>query len=225
VVHPLDRPVWNTLTSGLAHLASGDATALKIDPDHGLFAASADLSINGLAALRTLAGSGEIWIVERMPLPAVTGLLSLDASQVAQMVAETITAADEPDFAIEPLGEADAPDMLALATLTEPGPFLHKTHRLGRVVGIKQDGQLVAMAGERMRMPGFAEVSGVCTHPDHRGRGYAAALMRLVAQRILVEGETPFLHAYAGNGGAISLYERLGFRHRAMMTRTILAAG
>jgi hypothetical protein len=75
VAHPLDRPVWNTLTSGLAHLASGDATALKIDPDHGLFAASADLSINGLAALRTLAGSGEIWIVERMPLPAVTGLL------------------------------------------------------------------------------------------------------------------------------------------------------
>ncbi|MEI9963878.1 MAG: GNAT family N-acetyltransferase [Caulobacteraceae bacterium] len=104
--------------------------------------------------------------------------------------------------------------MLALATLTQPGPFFARTHQLGDFIGVKQEGRLVAMAGERMRPTGFTEVSGVCTHPDWRGRGYAAGLMRLVAARILARGETPFLHVYASNTGAIALYEALGFRLR-----------
>ena len=89
--------------------------------------------------------------------------------------------------------------MLALATLTRPGPFFARTHQLGAFIGVKQDGRLVAMAGERMQPTGFTEVSGVCTHPDPRGRGYAGGLMRQVAARILARGETPFLHAYADN--------------------------
>jgi predicted GNAT family acetyltransferase len=118
--------------------------------------------------------------------------------------------------------------MLALATLTEPGPFFEKTHRLGDFVGVRAGGQLVAMAGERMKPDGFTEVSGVCTHPGHRGRGYAATLMRHVAARILARGETPFLHAYAtthththNNHAAIALYQRLGFalRREILMTR------
>jgi predicted GNAT family acetyltransferase len=220
--HPLDRPVWSTLNSGWADLAIGDASALRIAPDHGVFAASATLSADGLAALRSLPEYGAMWLVERAPLPPVPGLQFAEETAVAQMVADAITPGDQPGFAIEPLGEADAPEMFALATLTAPGPYLARTHRLGRFVGIKQGGRLVAMAGERMRMPGFAEVSAVCTDPDYRGRGYAAALMRQVAQRTLAEGDVPFLHAYAGNSGAIGLYERLGFRHRAMMIRTIV---
>jgi ribosomal protein S18 acetylase RimI-like enzyme len=225
VAHTLDRPVWNALTSNWAHLALGDTTALRIEPDHGPFAASADLSPDGLSALGALPETDGMWVVEREPLPVIPGFHVLGEAPVSQMVAESITPDDEPGFAIEPLGEADAPDMLALATLTEPGPYLTKTYRLGRFVGVRQAGRLVAMAGERMRMPGFAEVSGVCTHPDHRGRGYAAALMRLVAQRMLDEGDTPFLHAYAGNSGAIALYERLGFRYRTTMIRTVLGTG
>jgi len=100
--------------------------------------------------------------------------------------------------------------MLALATLTRPGPFFDRTHQLGDFLGVRIEGQLVAMAGERMKPLGFTEVSVVCTHPDHRGRGYAGALMRLVAARILDHGETPFLHAYASNRGAIALYETRG---------------
>lgn len=86
---------------------------------------------------------------------------------------------------------------------------------------MKANGRLVAMAGERMKPDGFTEVSGVCTHPEHRGRGYAGALMRLVAGRILDRGETPFLHAYASNRGAIALYQTLGFtlRRGVLMTR------
>ena len=115
--------------------------------------------------------------------------------------------------------------MLALATLTQPGPFFARTHRLGGFIGVKQDGVLVAMAGERMKVEGFTEVSGVCTQPDHRGNGYAGGLMQLVAQAILARGETPFLHVYADNAGAIALYQTLGFRFRAALTMTVLARG
>jgi predicted GNAT family acetyltransferase len=112
--------------------------------------------------------------------------------------------------------------MFDLATLTKPGPYFARTHRLGDFVGVKQDGRLIAMAGERMKPDGFTEVSGVCTHPDARGRGYAGALMRVVVAKILARGETPFLHVYAANTGAIGLYETLGFALRREVTMTVL---
>ncbi|PXA83164.1 GNAT family N-acetyltransferase [Nostoc sp. 3335mG] len=220
--HPLDRPIWNTLTGGWAHLAEGRDRAFQVERDHGPFAAPADFSPENVDALRALSGAaGELWLVEAGPLPALPGFVILREADLTQMVAETITPG-EPDFEVEELGEADAAEMLALATLTKPGPFLSKTHRLGRFIGVKRERKLVAMAGERMRMPGFAEVSGVCTHPDHRGRGYAAGLMRLAAQRMLDQGETPFLHAYASNTAAIGLYETLGFRIRRDVRLTVV---
>jgi predicted GNAT family acetyltransferase len=112
--------------------------------------------------------------------------------------------------------------MLALATLTKPGPFLPRTHELGQFWGVKENGRLIAMAGERMKLPGFTEVSGVCTHPDFRGRGLAGVLSRVVATHIMNRGETPFLHAYAANRPAISLYESLGFRLRCNVGVTVL---
>ena len=137
------------------------------------------------------------------------------------MVAEAITPGAA-EFEVTALTEADAAEMRALAHLTRPGPFAERTHQLGEFIGVKLDGRLVAMAGERMRPEGFAEVSGVCTLPEHRGQGYAAGLMRIVARRILERGEIPFLHAYAANTGAIRLYETLGFRLRRPVVLTIL---
>jgi hypothetical protein len=93
---------------------------------------------------------------------------------------------------------------------------------MGRFIGVKQGGRLVAMAGERLRPEGHTEVSGVCTHPEYRGKGYARGLMRIVAARILARGETPFLHSYAHNAGAIALYESLGFRVRSGIVLTVL---
>ena len=223
MAHPLDRPVWSTLSTRQRALALGDDRALRFEPRYNVFGASADGAPENLAALADLIPTdGVLWVVEAEPFTPPPGVAVVKTAICAQMVAQR-PRPGERDFTFEDLTEADAPQMLALATLTEPGPFFEATHRLGAFVGIKQDGQLVAMAGERMRPEGFTEVSGVCTHPDHRGRGYAGRLMQVVAGRIVARGETPFLHSYASNLGAISLYESLGFAIRCEVTATVLA--
>jgi hypothetical protein len=131
-----------------------------------------------------------------------------------------------PDFPFLELSDAEAPDMLELATLCRPGPFFAGTHRLGGFIGVRDEaGRLIAMAGERMHVGSFGEVSAVCTHPDHRGRGLARGLMSVVASRIAARGDTPWLHTYPDNLGAIALYETLGFGRRAEVTYTIFERG
>jgi len=225
--HPLDRPVWSALTTRQADRADGGPLALRFAPRFGLFAASADGSAQSLAALYALIPpGGEVALVEAgMPaLPPDTVVVSRAVCN--QMIADVITPGPAPDDVVT-LGDGDADDMLALATLTRPGPFFSHTHQLGRFIGTRQNGRLAAMAGERMcvldnRLGGFTEVSGVCTHPDFRGRRYAGGLMRRVAQQIVARGDTPFLHVYADNHPAIALYEALGFRFRAALTMTVL---
>lgn len=112
------------------------------------------------------------------------------------------------------LGEADAPEMLDLVAWTQPGPFLARTVSLGTYLGFRSEGALVAMAGERMHLPGWTEISAVCTDPAFRGRGLAARLVRAVGAGIRARGEVPFLHTAASNVNAIRLYESLGFRLR-----------
>jgi predicted GNAT family acetyltransferase len=223
--HPLDRPVWHALTSRQAHLAFGDARGLRFDPAYGLFAAVADPA-DGDAVLALVPETGAVGLVEasRPALPA--GLVTKPAL-CNQMIADAI-APGAARFDVVALGDGDAAEMLALATLTRPGPFFARTHRLGGFIGVKIDGRLVAMAGERMKLSdaslgGFTEVSGVCTHPDFRGRGFAGGLMRIMAEKIVARGETPFLHVYADNARAIALYEALGFRFRAAMHFILLS--
>lgn len=220
--HPLDRPVWSSLTTRQAALAEGGGGALRFKADYGIFMASVDASEPSLAALgRLLPADGQVALVETEAFPPVPGADAVSAV-LWQMTAEAIIPGPAPGFEIEPLTEADAPQMLALATLTKPGPFRARTHQLGDFVGVKEAGRLVAMAGERMKPTGFTEVSGVCTTPERRGRGYAAALMRHVVGTILARGEIPFLHAYATNTGAIGLYRSLGFALRREVIYTTM---
>jgi hypothetical protein len=220
--HPLDNPAWSALRTRQASLAVGEGAALRYDRDYAIFAAPQDYEAESLAALGALIGAtGPAIVPVRDTLPPVPGTILAKRREAVQMVAEApVPPAGTSDFVT--LGDGDAAEMLALAMLTEPGPFFTRTHQLGDFIGVKREGRLIAMAGERMKLTDFTEVSGVCTHPDFRGQGLAGALMQRVAARIVARGETPFLHAYADNRGAIGLYERLGYRLRCAIDIAVL---
>ncbi|MDX3908637.1 MAG: GNAT family N-acetyltransferase [Sphingobium sp.] len=219
---PLDRPVWHALTGRQSGLAVGDGRAVRFRPEIGPLAACANA--DDASALADLAGDGEIWIVEKTPPASPPGMTVVRSALCCQMIASSITPQTRM-FDFHDLGDGDAAEMFALATLTAPGPFAEKTHMLGGFIGIRENGRLLAMAGERMKPGMFTEVSGVCTHPDARGRGYAGFLMRVVASRILERGERPFLHSYANNAGAIALYRSLGFAEHQSITAIVLKRG
>ncbi len=122
------------------------------------------------------------------------------------------------DARVVGLDSDNVPEMLILAARTEPGPFWPRTRELGTYLGVRVDGALVAMAGERLRPPGWTEISAVCTAPEARGQGHAARLVGALAARVLARGERPFLHVAEKNTGAIALYERLGFKTRRQVT-------
>ncbi|WP_454850264.1 GNAT family N-acetyltransferase [Rhizobium binxianense] len=220
--HILDRPAWNALRTAHAPLAEGGERARRYPPSIVPFAAAADDTAESLEALESLPVADEVMaLVEAGPIAVPPGLEVAFEGRLVQMIAERPHGRIS-DSRIEPLTQADAEEMLALATLTKPGPFTLRAQSLGTFWGVKIDGRLVAMAGQRMRQTGFAELSGLCTHPDFQGRGLGTLLFRFVAGEISARGETVFLHAYATNTPAISLYRTLGFRLRSEMNLRIV---
>lgn len=218
--HPLDCPIWSALTTRQEAFGGAGALARRFAEDISPFAAACDESDEAIVALAALAHTNDdMSLLERDPPAPPPGIALKMNSAGVQMVLRDLTPG--PDISFDHLGDADAQDMLALATVTRPGPFRARTHKLGRFVGVRENGLLIAMAGERLQMEEFVEVSGICTHPDQRGRGLAAALTRVVSARLLGEGRTPFLHSYANNGGAISVYRKLGFEHRCDVTHAM----
>jgi ribosomal protein S18 acetylase RimI-like enzyme len=203
-------------------LSEGGALARRLQTDIGPFAAAVDRSDAAAGALAGLIpDGGDISLLEPSPPQAPARVEVTFTAPGVQMITRSFASAEGKHSPIEPLGDADADEMLALATLTRPGPFRARTHVLGRFVGIRDHGRLVAMAGERLQTQDFIEISGVCTHPEYRSRGYGAALLTSVGQLILDEGKTPFLHAYASNTGAIALYKSLGFEHRCDVVHAV----
>jgi predicted GNAT family acetyltransferase len=222
--HPLDRQIWNALTTRQAALALGGPLAVRLDPQFGPFAATRDDSSESFAALHTLArstGDFALFTPQAPPLPETFEIMM--ASQLDQFVGIA-----PPGIArrtdIHALSADDVPEMLALTELTKPGPFLPRTHELGAFYGVRIGGRLAAMAGERLKLPGFTEITAVCTHPDFRGLGLAAALIARVAEDIQARGETPFLHVFSHNASAIAVYRRLGMTFRRTFTVTAARA-
>ncbi len=220
----LDRPVWASLSTAHAGLSRGDDLARRYEPDVNRFASARDDSVAALAALTHLVHPSEqVFILQVPEICVPSGLTVIKRATCVQLVADSAVAPpDDGADGISALSDMDAAEMLALATLTEPGPFLRHTHRMGSFFGIHVDGRLAAMAGERFRFPGYTEVSGVCTHPDFRGHGFAKRLSRHVAEAIEARGETAFLHAWKGNVAAIALYEALGFNRRCEVNVAVL---
>lgn len=215
--HILDRPAWNALETVHAHLAEGTPLAKRYPSSIVPFAATMDDTPESLAALAELGQNLEtLALVEAAPIVVPGGFDMLINSMLLQMVA------DRPfervsDPRVEALGEKDADDMLALATVTRPGPFTLGAQKLGQFWGIRIDGQLVAMAGQRLRQPGYAELSGLCTHPDFQGRGLGKTMLRYAAGEISAAGDTVYLHSYSHNLTAVALYKAMGFEPRREM--------
>ena len=217
----LDNPVWSCLTSRYAHLALGDARALRFQSDYSPLSAVRDARPENVAALlATVVAAEELSItaVEVGAVPAhweIVGRLRL-----VQMIRREREPLPKPRDDVAALGSDDVDDMLALVELTHPGPFRRRTVELGNFVGIRHDGRLLAMAGERMWIGDHREVSAVCTHPDAQGKGLARTLMAHVVNRMLATGQTPFLHVLSTNERAIATYEGLGFVRRTEITLT-----
>jgi ribosomal protein S18 acetylase RimI-like enzyme len=220
--HPLDRPIWTALTTRQSGLAEGDGRARRYPLAFAPFAAMPDLSRESFAALRALLAPGEQAVLFTLdPVLSPDDFVVLMTRTGEQMIgapAETDLRTPE----IVRLGEEDAPEMRALAELTKPGPFGPRTHELGTFLGIKIDGRLAAMTGERMKPGDYTEMTAVCVHPDYRGRGYAQALLAAVSRQIQGRGEIPFLHVFSDNDSAIALYRRQGMEIRRRVHVTAL---
>ena len=212
----LDNPIWNSLTTTHAHLATSHGLALRYPSDIGPLAAFKHAhNPEAWADLAPLIPSGDIAILFLdHPATPPPNWRVLRSDHLVQMICRTVPEPPSLTDPILPLAPADHPDMLALATLTEPGPFRPNTPTLGGFLGIRVDGRLAAMAGRRLSPTGFAEISAVCTHPDFRGRRYAQALVAAVARAIHADGLTPFLTSLAINPAPIRVYEQVGFTLR-----------
>lgn len=218
----LDRPVWHALSTALAPLALGSPRAKRFLPAVNLFGATPSDTPDELAELVGLFGPGETMVtLQAGPIATLPGMSLIKSGALVQLIATRPVATIESPHPLLPLGALDAAEMLALAELTKPGPFRFETYRIGQFYGVRINQQLVAMAGTRMRFPGYCELSGVCTHPDFRGHGLARLLSAHIACAIFARGERAFLHSWADNDAATNLYRDLGFEVCAQMTASV----
>ena len=221
----LDNPAWLALSGEQREFGLVGERAARYQVDVSPIAAVADQSAEALQELAGFVEPGQaVAVVDPGEPPE-------DLWRLATVVPLTQWYCPDPvqeqptDLDWVELGDAEAPDMYRLVKETDPGPFERRTHLLGDYVGVIRDGNLVAMAGERICLPGFREVSAVCTDPAFTGRGYAQALVREVAVRQQRLGCVPFLHVRIGSPAerqASRVYEKVGFVRRKELGMSIL---
>lgn len=215
----LDNVVWHALRGPQASLAewSSGRRAVRYDQEVAIFGAVDRLDEEGWRALADLVGPGGVTILFREAISKPPpGWDEVFRGPTWQLVAGDVSPPPE-GLAIEVLSASDAEEMFALTKLTEPGPFFARTHEMGTYVGIRHEGRLVAMAGERMQAPGYTEISAVCSHPDVRRRGYGAALTAWMVDHIRKRGDAAYLHVLEDNENALRLYESIGFQRRRLV--------
>jgi len=222
--HTLDNPIWNALKSGNKDLAEGNQQASYFKRTVAAFAGLESYSAEDFEALYRVSPFDDMPVVLFTPgeiTVPVNWEISLKKN-ITQMVYAKAIPAEETVLHGTALMDKDVPAMIALATLTKPGPFLSRTIEFGNYEGIFDGSNLVAMAGQRMQPDPYTEISAVCTHPDFAGRGYAAVLIRRQVRQIIQAGRIPFLHVFSDNFPALNLYLKLGFSVRREMTVYVL---
>lgn len=218
----LDNPVWFALSTTHTSFAEGDDLAKRYPVDIAPFAATRNQSAESYHSLARLLGPEGTAAIPLATMPVLpAGWTVVRKIESAQMLWNTQTSPPA-EHSFEELNPSHVDEMLALVELTKPGPFAKRTPELGAYLGIREAGQLVAMAGERLKPYGYTEISAVCTHPDYRGRGYASSLVSILIQRITRRNEIPFLHVRTENVDAIRVYEKLGFKTRRFINIAVV---
>jgi len=216
--HLLDNAAWASLAGPHAHLSEGGDLVRRYRPSVSPILAIRDLHDDRTwDAAAALVGPGQDVPLMSLDVDVPDGWTVGTSLEGVQMIA-TDALEDRPDPEAVVLGPDDVDEMLALVARTQPGPFEPETYLMGQYLGIRRDGALVAMAGERLHPPGWTEISAVCTDAEARGQGLASRLVRAVAHGIRLRGDRPFLHAAGFNTGAIALYDHLGFEVRRTST-------
>jgi len=215
--HTLDNPIWHALIGPHAGLANGRGLARHYPRDIVPFSAIAEPSAAAYADLAADLPAGlEARLFRPSDEPTPPGWETISARPIMQMVADIVTSDESAHDNPTMLGANDTTDMVELAAIAQPGPFGARTSLLGRYVGYHHDGRLLAMGGERFRLPGFVELSAISVHPDARGRGLGSAITVHLARAAFARNEIPFLHVFPDNP-AVALYQRLGFRERTRL--------
>jgi GNAT superfamily N-acetyltransferase len=219
----LDHPIWYSLTTTHKYLALGTGLARRYPSDIGPLSALREPTPEAYAELAALTPAGDIVVLflDDKPSPPIGWELIRDGKLV-QMLCPSEPNVPTIDHPILPLGPSDFPEMIDLATLTEPGPFRARTAELGSFLGVRVDGRLAAMAGERLAPTGSTEISAVCTRPEFRGRGYAQALVAQSTRNIRAKGKMAFLTSFENNTSAVRVYQRLGFYVRHTFELAVL---
>lgn len=214
----LDNPIWQALSTQHATFNEGDERLKYFFPEVSPFVAMADWKLEDQAYLEMHlpAERGFFYIIrDKIQLP--DSCRKVFTIPLWQMVMQQHIPFSAKGINIQPLDHTHIPAMIALTALTRPGPFTQRTIEFGNYMGIFEKDQLVAMAGERLKVPGYTEVSAICTHPEATGKGYGAALLSAACTRIIENGQIPFLHVRNDNLRAIKMYERAGFAIRCEM--------
>ena len=209
----LDNAVWAALTGPQTRFAQRQGQAARFDPDVSVFVALADpADPQAWTDAAELVGSGESFALAGSSANIPAGWTWVSVGGGVQLVDVALEKGPDPEAVT--LGPDDVPEMLALVERNRPGPFRPRTVELGTYLGVRRDGELIAMAGERLHPQGWTEISAVCTDPAYRGQGLGTRLVRAVAHGITERGDHAFMHAAAGNTNAIRLYESIGFQLR-----------
>lgn len=211
----MDDPAWNALISGNKYLAFGNGPVRYFDKEVSPFVGLEENTPENLRLLyEQLPHNGPVLFLTPEQAEISAPWRVLQVIRGLQMVCDAAKEENDISTGLVPLTHEHAPQMVALAKLTNPGPFANETIRFGHYMGIFENGQLAAMAGQRLHAFAYAEISAVCTHPDHTGKGYAKQLLIHHINRIKKASETPFLHVRHDNDRAIEVYKRLGFYTR-----------